>query len=70
MWNIINMVQAFMANVIYRNKHENGHWLITETYVGANVEALESPVCRRDIPCRFIIVPYIFLMKNFSCPIS
>jgi hypothetical protein len=64
------MVQTFMENVIYPNQHENGHLLITETYVGANVEALESPVCRSDIPCRFIIVPYIFLMKNFSCLIS
>ena len=41
------MVQAYMANVIYPNKHEDeqykyttdGHLLITETYVGASVEA-------------------------------
>ncbi len=59
------MVQAFMANVIYPNKHEDeqykytsdGHLLVTETYVGASVEALESGVFRSDIPCRFKIVP-------------
>ena len=59
------MVQAYMANVIYPNKHEDeqykytndGHLLITETYVGASVEALESGVFRSDIPCRFKIVP-------------
>ncbi|CAF3395708.1 unnamed protein product, partial [Rotaria sp. Silwood2] len=59
------MVQAFMANVIFPNKHEDeqykytndGHLLISETYVGASVEALESGVFRSDIPCRFKIVP-------------
>jgi len=59
------MVQAYSANVIYPNKHEDeqykytndGHLLVTETYVGASVEALESGVFRSDIPCRFKIVP-------------
>jgi len=60
------MVQTFMENVIYPNKHENGLLLIIETYVGGNVEALESDVFRSDMPCRFKIVPYVFLMKNFS----
>jgi DNA polymerase epsilon subunit 1 len=62
------MVQAYMANVIYPNKHEDenykytndGHLLTSETYVGASVEALESGVFRSDIPCRFKIVPYVF----------
>ena len=59
------MVQAFIANVIYPNKHEeeqykytsDNHLLVSETYVGASVEALESGVFRNDIPCRFKIVP-------------
>jgi DNA polymerase epsilon subunit 1 len=70
------MVQAYIANVIYPNKHEDeqykytndGHLLITETYVGASVEALESGVFRSDIPCRFKIVPYVFfLFLNYFC---
>ncbi|CAF4765195.1 unnamed protein product, partial [Rotaria sp. Silwood2] len=40
------MVQAFMANVIFPNKHEDeqykyindGHLLVSEIYVGASVE--------------------------------
>ncbi|CAF3063069.1 unnamed protein product [Rotaria sp. Silwood2] len=59
------MVQTFMANVIYPNKHEeeqykytnDGHLFVTETYVGANVEALKSGVFRSNIPYRFKIVP-------------
>ncbi|CAF1581188.1 unnamed protein product, partial [Didymodactylos carnosus] len=59
------MVQAYHANVIFPNKHEeeqyrythDGHLLTTETYVGASVEALESGVFRSDIPCRFKLVP-------------
>ena len=37
----------------------NSHSLITETYVGASVEALESAVCRSGIPCRFQIISYV-----------
>jgi len=69
------MVQAYMANVIYPNKHEDenykytndGHLLTSETYVGASVEALESGVFRSDIPCRFKIVPYVFFKLFISC---
>ncbi|CAM4930738.1 unnamed protein product [Rotaria socialis] len=70
------MVQAYIANVIYPNKHEDeqykytndGHLLTTETYVGASVEALESGVFRSDIPCRFKIVPETiqFLIDNID----
>ena len=57
-----------MANVIHPNKHEeeqykytnDGHLLVTETYVGASIEAFESGIFRSDLPCRFKIVPYIF----------
>ncbi|CAF3984993.1 unnamed protein product, partial [Rotaria sp. Silwood1] len=59
------MVQAFMADVIFPNKHEDeqykytddSHLLISETYVGVSVEIFESDVFRSDIPCRFKIVP-------------
>ncbi|CAF2826418.1 unnamed protein product [Rotaria sp. Silwood2] len=58
------MVQAFMANVIYPNKHEeeqyrytnDDHFLVTEIYVDASVETFESEIFRNDIPCRFKIV--------------
>ena len=55
------MVQAYIANVIYPNKQESilnkltsdGHVIDSETYVGASVEALESGIFRADIPCKF-----------------
>lgn len=62
------MVEAFHANIIFPNKQESelnkltddGHVLISETYVGGHVEALESGVFRADIPCRFRMVPAAF----------
>ena len=58
------MVQAFHANVIYPNKQESvlnkmtadGHVIDSETYAGASVEALESGIFRADIPCKFKVV--------------
>ncbi|CAF4307978.1 unnamed protein product, partial [Rotaria sordida] len=57
--------QAFMADVIFPNKHEDkqykytddSHLLISETYIGVNVEVFESDVFHSDISCRFKIVP-------------
>lgn len=62
------MVEAFHANIIFPNKQEtelnkltdDGHVLISETYVGGHVEALESGVFRADIPCRFRLIPSAF----------
>lgn len=62
------MVEAFHGNIIFPNKQESelnkltedGHVLISETYVGGHVEALESGVFRADIPCRFRLVPAAF----------
>ncbi|KAJ3212107.1 DNA polymerase epsilon catalytic subunit [Dinochytrium kinnereticum] len=58
------MVEAYKANVIMPNKHEentgkkyNGHLLETETYVGGHVEALEAGVFRSDLPMKFRLVP-------------
>ena len=64
------MVQAYHANIIFPNKQESilnkltsdGHMLDSETYVGGHVEALESGVFRADIPCRFRMVCYIFVI--------
>ncbi|GFN92313.1 DNA polymerase epsilon catalytic subunit a-like [Plakobranchus ocellatus] len=58
---VLLMVQAYHANIIYPNKQEtalnkmtsDGHVLDSETYVGGHVEALESGVFRSDLPCRF-----------------
>lgn len=55
------MVQAYHANIIYPNKQESelnkltadGFVIDSETYVGASVEALESGIFRADIPCKF-----------------
>ncbi|KAI8849698.1 hypothetical protein BC829DRAFT_425255 [Chytridium lagenaria] len=56
------MVEAYKANVIMPNKHEesagkrhNGHLLDTETYVGGHVEALEAGVFRSDLPMHFTL---------------
>ncbi|XP_055866677.1 DNA polymerase epsilon catalytic subunit A-like isoform X1 [Biomphalaria glabrata] len=65
---VLLMVQAFHANIIYPNKQESilnkmttdGHVLDSETYVGGHVEALESGVFRADLPCRFRMVPAAF----------
>lgn len=58
------MVEAFKANVIMPNKHQEqrgrmfeGHLLESETYVGGHVEALESGVFRSDLPTTFRIDP-------------
>ena len=61
---VLLMVQAYHANIIYPNKQEtalnkmtsDGHVLDSETYVGGHVEALESGVFRSDLPCRFRMV--------------
>ncbi|TPX34056.1 DNA-directed DNA polymerase [Synchytrium microbalum] len=54
------MVQAYKANVIMPNKHQDdfgkfhdGHLLESETYVGGHVEALEAGVFRSDLPTSF-----------------
>ncbi|BFZ25729.1 hypothetical protein BsWGS_28768 [Bradybaena similaris] len=65
---VLLMVQAYHANIIYPNKQESvlnkmtadGHVLDSETYVGGHVEALESGVFRADLPCRFRMVPAAF----------
>ncbi|MCL4127577.1 UNVERIFIED_CONTAM: hypothetical protein GTU68_024765 [Idotea baltica] len=65
---VLLMVEAFHANIIYPNKQESilnkltpdGHVLDQETYVGGHVEAIESGVFRADIPCRFRMVPEAF----------
>ncbi|KAI9594971.1 hypothetical protein BDF19DRAFT_465848 [Syncephalis fuscata] len=61
---LLLMVEAFRANVIIPNKHQdpheklfNGHLLESETYVGGHVEALEAGVFRSDIPLQFKLVP-------------
>eukprot|EP00741_Cyanophora_paradoxa_P006031 tig00000970_g5849.t1 len=61
------MVQAFKGGIVCPNKHQDadekwhaGHLLESETYVGAQVEALESGIFRSDIPCRFRLVPEAF----------
>jgi DNA polymerase epsilon subunit 1 len=59
------MVRAYHANIIYPNKQETvlnkmtneGNVIDTETYVGASVEALESGVFRADIPAKFRVQP-------------
>jgi len=58
------MVEAYKKHIICPNKHESDELktyknflLESETYVGAQVEALESGVFRSDIPCRFKIGP-------------
>ncbi|KAJ3294019.1 DNA polymerase epsilon catalytic subunit [Borealophlyctis nickersoniae] len=61
------MVEAYRANVIMPNKHEEesgkffeGHLLEGETYVGGHVEALEAGVFRSDLPAKFNLVPEAF----------
>ncbi|TKR92593.1 hypothetical protein L596_007218 [Steinernema carpocapsae] len=63
------MVEAFHNNIIFPNKQisgerkitKNGHTIVSETYVGGHVEALESGVFRADIPVRFRLVPSALL---------
>lgn len=54
------MVQAYRANVICPNKHQEDHekfynnrLLESETYIGGHVECLECGVFRADLPTRF-----------------
>uniref|UniRef100_A0A914I899 DNA polymerase epsilon catalytic subunit n=1 Tax=Globodera rostochiensis TaxID=31243 RepID=A0A914I899_GLORO len=55
------MVQAQRSNIIFPNKQaakeqrltDDGHLILSDTYVGGHVEAVESGVFRADIPCRF-----------------
>ncbi|KAI8821881.1 uncharacterized protein EV422DRAFT_573743 [Fimicolochytrium jonesii] len=61
------MVEAFKVNVLMPNKHQEkvgqffeGHLLESETYVGGHVEALEAGVFRKDLPCKFRLVPEAF----------
>ncbi|KAJ3287646.1 DNA polymerase epsilon catalytic subunit [Rhizoclosmatium sp. JEL0117] len=58
------MVEAFKANVLMPNKHQEqtgkmfeGHLLESETYVGGHVEALEAGVFRSDLETQFRLVP-------------
>lgn len=62
------MAQAYKANVIMPNKHEEpkeqfhkGHWLDSETYIGGHVEALEAGVYRSDFTYKFKIDPTTML---------
>lgn len=67
------MVQAYHANIVYPNKQEtilnkltsDGFVIDTETYVGASVEALESGVFRADVPAKFKLVIDNFFMIKF-----
>ncbi|KAK8952512.1 DNA polymerase epsilon catalytic subunit A [Platanthera zijinensis] len=54
------MVQAYKANVICPNKHQddpekfyNNRLLESETYIGGHVECLECGVFRADLPTKF-----------------
>ncbi|CAM9190271.1 unnamed protein product [Chrysoparadoxa australica] len=58
------MVEAFRGNIICPNKHqdplikfEDGHLLLSETYIGGHVECLETGVFRSDLPEKFQLVP-------------
>ncbi|KAK8886294.1 DNA polymerase epsilon catalytic subunit [Tritrichomonas musculus] len=58
------MDRAFKANIIIPNKsggmrinYWNGHLLQNETYIGGNVEALQSGIFRDDIPTPFDVDP-------------
>lgn len=65
------MVQAYDANIVYPNKQEtvlnkltsDGFVIDSETYVGASVEALESGIFRADIPCKFKLVLILYSLK-------
>lgn len=50
--------------IVMPNRHEerqgsmyNGHLLVSETYVGGHVEALEAGVFRSDLGTKFKVVP-------------
>lgn len=65
-------VEAYRADIIMPNRHEDshcnmfeGHLLASETYVGGHVEALEAGVFRSDIPTQFKIVPEAVQQVNF-----
>ncbi|XP_042499556.1 DNA polymerase epsilon catalytic subunit A-like isoform X2 [Macadamia integrifolia] len=69
------MVQAYKANVICPNKHQddpekfyNYHLLESETYIGGHVECLESGVFRSDLPTEFRLDPsaYELLISNLD----
>ncbi|KAK1323653.1 DNA polymerase epsilon catalytic subunit A [Acorus calamus] len=69
------MVQAYMANVICPNKHQedsakfyNNRLLESETYIGGHVECLESGVFRSDLPTKFQLDPsaYEQLIRNLD----
>ncbi|KRY46498.1 DNA polymerase epsilon catalytic subunit A [Trichinella britovi] len=55
------MVQAYQSNIIFPNKKgadvkkftADGHLVMSETYVGGHVEALECGVYKSDIACQF-----------------
>ena len=58
------MDRAYKAGIIFPNKSKgntisywNGHLLQNETYIGGNVEALQSGIYRDDIPTNFDLEP-------------
>lgn len=64
LWIKLHILQAFMANVICPNKHQeepekfhNNRLLESETYIGGHVECLESGVFRSDLPTKFQLDP-------------
>ncbi|OHT04305.1 DNA polymerase epsilon catalytic subunit A [Tritrichomonas foetus] len=63
------MDRAYKAGIIFPNKSKgmgisywNGHLLQNETYIGGNVEALQSGIFRDDIPTPFEINPETYEM--------
>ncbi|KAG0453679.1 hypothetical protein HPP92_024983 [Vanilla planifolia] len=69
------MVQAYSANVICPNKHQddpekfyNNRLLESETYIGGHVECLECGVFRADLPTKFQLDPasYEQLISNLD----
>lgn len=61
------MVQAYIANVICPNKHQDdmekfhkNRLLESETYIGGHVECLETGVFRSDLPTKFQLHPSAF----------
>jgi len=71
------MVEAYRANIIYPNKHDNsfgkfheGHLVQKETYKGGFVEALACGVYRDDLDVKFSLDSSAFQEVNLSFPLS
>ncbi|KAJ3675811.1 hypothetical protein LUZ60_004853 [Juncus effusus] len=72
---VLLMVQAYKANVICPNKHQDNpekfysnRLLESETYIGGHVECLETGVFRSDLPAKFQLDPaaYELLIGNLD----